>query len=167
MECHDVRCILTYGGDFHACIVNYCVLAYMATLCVAFFVFSHRGAAAATRCYHAGGWLLLSLLLVAYQIGLCLVVGCAGISIVWNALAGFVLGGATRLGCAKARHFELLLAPIAAVDAYYAMTAPPITTVAHLCAIALGLLCNGLRRCLEPPRPQPASHEPLIATEQR
>lgn len=84
---------------------------------------------------------------IAFQIVLCLCLFCSGISIVWCAVAGWMLMGMQRerrhefRSSSKVQLFLFLLLPLT-VDAagilYYAITADAITTVAHGCALAMG-----------------------------
>lgn len=72
------------------------------------------------------------------QFALCLGLGCSGISIVWCACLGSSLVRPTG-------SFSIALTAALAVDAgaiaYYAITADIITTVAHTCALGMGMLC--------------------------
>lgn len=108
---------------------------------------------------------------IVFQVGLCLMVHCSGISIVWCAIAGWMLVGTGQLvlcwdrqqqqqqqqrrrhpfGTSHLALVALSLLCDAAGVLYYAATAPAITTVAHLCAIAMGmilyLLCSSTAGC--------------------
>ena len=81
---------------------------------------------------------------LAFQIGLCLVLHCSGISIVWCAGAGWMLYGSRQDHSApfSRRHskwqFWLPLAMDGAGIMFYAITAELITTIAHACALVLG-----------------------------
>ena len=76
---------------------------------------------------------LITVGLLVFQIALCMVVGCSGISVVWSAQAGYVMvnGGRGRMQAASC------LVSLA-LGLYYLITAALITSVAHLCAAALG-----------------------------
>jgi hypothetical protein len=104
----------------------------------------------------------------AFQILLCTAMGCAGVSIVWSALLGYAWMGSViflhkthlrpklvcslvswqpeRLGSAGRWRIgvpvwsPILIASVADVIAIaaYAITDPPITSVAHLAAVVLG-----------------------------
>lgn len=102
----------------------------------------------------------------AFQILLCTAVGCAGVSIVWSALLGYIWMGIVlflhktqlrpKLVCSLVQWersgssgrwsigapvwFPFLLASMADVIAIaaYAITDPPITSAAHLAAVVLG-----------------------------
>lgn len=85
--------------------------------------------------------------LFVFQVGLCLAVGCVGISIIWSANVGIILIIAkyerllqerifTPKGCVQ--YCSLL--PFTSTWMYYALTEPFLTTLAHICALLLGLL---------------------------
>ena len=115
---------------------------------------------------------------IAFQIVLCLIVECVGISIIWCAIFGWILvevacghgiGGAASNDTEPDRQAEtsntsptcvgygnlssrcsciavvasvastILCVDLAAI-VYYAVTAPAITTVAHICAILMGVI---------------------------
>ena len=111
---------------------------------------------------------------IAFQIVLCLIVECVGISIIWCAIFGWILvevacgrgiGGAASSDTESIRQVETsntsptcvgygnlssrcsciaVVSTILCVDLaailYYAITAPAITTVAHICAILMGVI---------------------------
>ena len=74
-----VWCILTYDGSSTDIIINYTMLAI--NLLITAFVNRHQGVL---------WWVnvLLTAFLFAFQIVLCLVIGCMGISVVWSAQFG-------------------------------------------------------------------------------
>eukprot|EP00930_Biecheleria_cincta_P089349 TRINITY_DN78637_c0_g1_i1.p1 TRINITY_DN78637_c0_g1~~TRINITY_DN78637_c0_g1_i1.p1 ORF type:complete len:108 (+),score=3.57 TRINITY_DN78637_c0_g1_i1:28-324(+) len=80
-------------------------------------------------------------------------VHCSGISVVWCAMLGYCLGAVYChfKGMADRRSTGLTLC-ITIVDAgaivYYAMTLDQLTTIAHFCAIALGLCTAGVHGLL-------------------
>ena len=110
---------------------------------------------------------------IAFQIVLCLIVECVGISIIWCAILGWILaevtcgiGGAASSDTEPVRQAEtsntasptcigfgnlssrcsciavasaILCVDLAAI-LYYAFTAPAITTVAHICAVLMGVI---------------------------
>jgi hypothetical protein len=104
----------------------------------------------------------------AYQINLCLLVGCSGISIIWSACAGWIFSEGRRRACILGdsessvteasssssasspwnRHIPLLVCEqvILAADGlaiiYYGCVTEAITTIAHLCAILMGYLLS-------------------------
>ena len=111
---------------------------------------------------------------IAFQIVLCLIVECVGISIIWCAIFAWILvevacgrgiGGAASSDTESIRQVETsntsptcvgygnlssrcsciaVVSTILCVDLaailYYAITAPAITTVAHICAILMGVI---------------------------
>lgn len=164
-------CILTYGGDASSSLANYSLLllstAAAALLLAATAPFSPRGT------LRSLAWQACALLCVcAFQLGLCVVLGCAGVSIVWNAIDGFLIrrllapypGETTdallspplsspslpspprRRGGAVGAVGFALIAGLAA-DLYYAFALPPITTLAHVCALLLGLAIGMAYEC--------------------
>ena len=83
-------------------------------------------------------FLILSLLLC--QFALCVIVGCAGVSIVWGGLGAIIaldVASAPRRDAANAAR-AAVVAGLFGVVVYYAVVAPIITTVAHVCAVVLG-----------------------------
>lgn len=138
--------------------INYLVLAITA----AYFVESMmslrraggtRGRVAAFDCSaFAALW--------AFQIGLCVGVGCEGISIIWAALFGasfpdyWAFRGDTRRGAVARVLYATQCAASAGALVYYAVTEPlDPTTTAHACAVALGLAIGFIKnRCLSPSR---------------
>jgi len=86
---------------------------------------------------------------VIFQIGLCLMVHCVGISIIWCAMGGWIISERKRLKATEAsnlsswRNANLIIERfIVVLDVgvilYYAFTSKFITTVAHVCAMVLG-----------------------------
>lgn len=132
-----VWCILTYDGSTTDIIINYTMLAI--NLLITAFVNRHQGVL---------WWVnvLLTAFLFAFQIVLCLVIGCMGISVVWSAQFGYygVLAAFGKRPITEQK--ELLCAVLFGVVAtlltwlYYLVTAEAITTVAHLCAALMGAL---------------------------
>ena len=132
-----VWCILTYDGSSTDIIINYTMLAI--NLLITAFVNRHQGVL---------WWInvLLTAFLFAFQIVLCLVIGCMGISVVWSAQFGYygVLAVFGKHPITEQK--ELLCAVLFGVVAtlltwlYYLVTAEAMTTVAHLCAALMGAL---------------------------
>lgn len=96
-------------------------------------------------------WVPLLIFLFTFQIILCVIVGCFGVSIVWSALCGFsvyiyyrifhlmdVANRRTRLRLIRLSLSSSVLLSTA-LWIYYAATSDVITTVAHLCALFLGV----------------------------
>jgi hypothetical protein len=124
----DLLCVLTYGnrpGDPRFDIaINYTLLFATAAL----FIFGgppkRRGA--------------MILFFAAFQLGLCYVIGCAGVSIIWCACAG---GGALdEHRGPRLVAFRFVAAAVVAALLYYALVAEAITDIAHVCALTMGFL---------------------------
>jgi hypothetical protein len=86
---------------------------------------------------------------IAFQIILCLFVGCVGISIIWCAMLGWMVLEFTTAQSTSAASSDPEPGRIAAASTmfldlvaiiYYAVNAPTITTVAHLLAILMGMI---------------------------
>ena len=72
------------------------------------------------------------------QLGLCYVIGCAGVSIIWCACAG---GGALdEHRGPRLVAFRFVAAAVVAALLYYALVAEAITDIAHVCALTMGFL---------------------------
>ncbi|CAK9097470.1 Hypothetical protein SCF082_LOCUS45721 [Durusdinium trenchii] len=96
-----------------------------------------------------------------YQVVLCLFLGCSGVSIVWCAVMGWYIqksrcqlasaSSQTQLSpesqavVSKAEIILLLLNASALI--YYAITSEMITSVAHGCALLLGMGLSQLESC--------------------
>ena len=91
--------------------------------------------------------------LFVFQVGLCLVVGCVGISIIWSANMGIICiilhyfhNRRERNGSLRFCFNDLLktscvvLAMCFAAWVYYAFVEEPLTTIAHISAYILGCL---------------------------
>jgi hypothetical protein len=160
-----IGCILTYQGSQSDAVLNYTLLAANVVVCsITTASNAHYGTSRGLeRKLVASGALVF---VAAYQINLCLVVGCSGISIIWCAIAGWILGEGRRRACMPGdsgtssalsteaspspwnRHISLLvwervmLATDILAIIYYARVTEAITTVAHLCAILMGFLLS-------------------------
>ena len=74
----------------------------------------------------------------AFQLGLCFVIGCAGVSIIWCACAG---GGALdHHNGRRLVAFRFVAVAVVAALLWYAMVAEAITDIAHVCALTMGFL---------------------------
>jgi hypothetical protein len=156
-------CILTYQGSQKDIILNYALLVANVVVCsITTASNAHYGTSRGLeRKLVASGALVF---VAAYQINLCLLVGCSGISIIWSACAGWIFSEGRRRACMLRdsessateaslsspwnRHVTLLvwervmLAADVLVIIYYACVTEAITTVAHLCAIMMGFLLS-------------------------
>ena len=124
----DLLCVLTYGnrpGDPKLDIaINYTLLFATAAL----FIFGGPPKRRAA---------MLSFF-AAFQLGLCYVIGCAGVSIIWCACAG---GGALDLHRGpRLVAFRVVAVAVVAALLWYALTAEAITDIAHVCALTMGFL---------------------------
>ena len=115
-----------------------------------------------------------------FQIVLCFVVGCVGVSVIWSAQMGILIHHRRHrlaaISPAKSalqeefplwagRLFRLSLVMGFTAWVYYAVIEKPITTLAHFCALAMGLLLDALtqRWALPPPSVQSSVTEPLLS----
>ena len=119
----DLLCVLTYAGSRVDVAINYTLLFATGTL----FIFGgppKRGA--------------MLLFFAAFQLVLCYVIGCTGVSIIWCACAG---GGALDHHSGRRLvAFRVVSAAVVGALIYYAMVAEAITDIAHVCALTMGFL---------------------------
>ena len=173
-----VGCILSYNGSTNDISINY-ILVLLNVLYCAVSIRMHGRLLSTTRTpqpsksvYHALSMASL-IFVVVFQIGLCLVVGCSGVSIIWCAVCGWILNqrrdyekncGSNNINRAdnpsrnsinnieefgesldllRFKHIEIgvILMDVLTI-VYYALTLPTITTVAHICAIILGIILS-------------------------
>lgn len=148
-----VECILTYGGSTRDIAVNYIMLAINLAGCV--MLLPPNTSSSRHALSFAFVWV--------FQIGLCLALaqasddgyGCAGISIVWCAMGGWMVNQQQK----KSREqpilrkrdqrpshplWNLLTASNIVVGVYYWITEAFITTLAHFLAVILGWLLSWL-----------------------
>lgn len=145
-----LSCILTYHGSERDIMINYIVLIVNLICCVVSIRF-HSQQVPEKACKLIR-FALLSLISVAvFQICLCLVIGCAGISIIWCAMAGWMVSehqnlkkrqevNVSMLQWEKTDLFVFVLNT--GVIIFYAFVTEPITTVAHSCALVLGVMLS-------------------------
>ena len=69
----DAWCVVTYGGSRRDALLNYAVLALQLAVNLKFFLASRNSKAAAAVHF------AILLLVIAYQIGLCVLIGCSGV----------------------------------------------------------------------------------------
>ncbi|KAJ1615689.1 hypothetical protein T492DRAFT_1111788 [Pavlovales sp. CCMP2436] len=163
-RCATVGCILSYAGSTHDVTINYTVCALTVVAQARLFWSEHgkRASRLPTGLFQLGAFACVC----AFQIGLCLALGCAGVSIVWNAIAGFSLQQLVRRpaadpalvptavrgdddACARRPRAAPLLVlvmflVVVFVDCYYGIYAKALTSAAHACALALGALLGWL-----------------------
>jgi hypothetical protein len=149
-----IGCILTYGGERNDILINYalfilntvwCYFTLLATTTCADRPPTVRGS---YYCTHSTMSLVF---IVAFQVVLCLIFGCSGISIVWCAQAGWILHQRYHAHFQDYQTREVVIPPITEIIVlvvgvlailYYAVTVEAITTVAHVCALVLGSLLS-------------------------
>eukprot|EP00039_Didymoeca_costata_P021653 m.345088 g.345088 ORF g.345088 m.345088 type:complete len:184 (+) comp25733_c0_seq1:127-678(+) len=168
--CTNITCILTYNGSLDDICINYSVLGATVLIALFFYVAKFTARGAQENKLALQGWvqLLLLILVMAFQVGLCFGVGCSGVSIVWNALGSWLVFTERRMiygisslwspypphikGAAQAL-LTIVVAMVLAVDVYYGIISELLTTIAHVCAIILGLVLGFVyERCCCWPR---------------
>ena len=133
-----LACILTYDNSEVDQVINYTLLF------LGFFPFMLLAWPAldgsASRRYHLCSRLAAFTFFSAFQVALCLLVGCAGVSIIWCACLGATVSDFRRYNSDFTGGARAVMAFDLAGLLYYAATAPALTTIAHVCAIAMGAL---------------------------
>lgn len=141
-------CILTYSGSSVDIVINYLIFAIDLQACSLVVISSSHPKLRLLP--------LLSLIFaILFQIVLCLILACSGISIVWCAMCGWMLleqrkrlhpeqPASTNVRTSFALSLGVVILMNFGVMIYYAIVAPAITTVAHVAAILLGLLLSFL-----------------------
>ena len=154
-------CILTYAGSIQDMAINYATLGLLMVICL----FRARDTfLEIPEASLQSRWLLSTVAaflgVCGFQISLCWWLGCAGISIIWCALAGWLVNerkrherpgdaGQAAVGRRALDVWEdVTLTVVLGVLVYYATVAPVITTVAHVCALTLGTLLSRIIRRL-------------------
>jgi hypothetical protein len=117
------------------------------------------------------------------QIVLCLGEKCTGVSVVWSAVVGSIATVFAAVRCCSVRvpvspppsTAPVVVAVVCgaaslyslALWVFYAATAPPITTVAHAAAVALGVLWSSGRQVLlvRLRRTAPTAAEQLLSSD--
>ncbi|WP_260926598.1 hypothetical protein [Novosphingobium sp. 9] len=116
----------TYDGSVKHCVINYALVAAGVGL---------HTVPEASPVDQRGGWVPLAVVIAVLQVSLWLVMNAAGVSLVWSALYGHAFAGTGGRG----RPLRLALLSAGALGlVYYAVTFPPVTTVAHLLAALMG-----------------------------
>mmetsp|Transcript_380 Transcript_380/g.461 ORF Transcript_380/g.461 Transcript_380/m.461 type:complete len:177 (-) Transcript_380:8-538(-) len=157
----QTECILTYAGSTKDIMINYALIAINILLVIKLFNNNTENIrrerwGIGKRWFAAFGFMFV----VLFQIVLCLIVGCAGVSIIWCAICGWILreenlllgasttsvstlhdttnpGPATQQG-KKIDLVSLVLFVDISVIIYYSIVEEPITTLAHFLAIIMG-----------------------------
>ena len=142
----SVEIILTYNYCLRDVTINYALISLMQ-----FTILVHRMATMSI--------VLSTIYLWSFQVALCRSVGCVGVSVVWSAQMGILLHYRRRQqakripSSATAQYwYRTSMACGIAAWIYYAAIAEPITTVAHLCALAMGIVVDMVLQLCEPPR---------------
>lgn len=143
-------CILSYDGSKPDIIINYLLLLINLIWCVVAFRFHSQQEP--ERASKLRLFAIFSLVgVVAFQIGICWILGCMGISLIWCATAGWMASerqrlkereelNVTTLRWSQVELFVIVLDTGAIV--YYAFVSEAITTVAHICALILGAMLS-------------------------
>jgi hypothetical protein len=153
--------ILTYDYCDKHFLINYSlILLLQATVLV------HKIPAKIVACSTIYLW--------AFQIILCLIVGCVGVSVVWSAQLGILIhhrwhrfrGKSTLheevpLWSGILFYFSLVVGFTAWI--YYAVTWEPITSLAHFCAVIMGFLLDALAQRWVPPSVRSTATEPPLS----
>ncbi len=130
---------LSYSGNCIFVLINYFLLS--CTLFVYLFTKLKR---VNTQ------WWIPTLLATILQVLFWFLLKVQGISIIWNAISGMLLLDYLRsrkgLDTKEKITIYLVLLFVLAGDLYFAIIAPLITTIAHICAILLGILLRLLFR---------------------
>lgn len=146
-----IGCILTYGGERNDILINYALFVLNTVWCYYALVATTCADRPTTRRSYYYTLSAMSLVfVVVFQVVLCLIVGCSGISVVWCAQAGWIVHQRYHHHCCQTREAVVIIPSmeiiVLVVDVlailYYAVTMEAITTVAHVCALALGSLLS-------------------------
>lgn len=139
-------CILSYGGSTRDIAINYAVLGIDVLMsCLVFLVWRDQRE---KRLPALGSFLFV----VLFQLTICWVIACSGISVIWCAICGWMLHEQRQLTSVESQQgfrkfaastLHVLIIPLnIGIIVYYAIVAPMITTVAHFCAMVLGVLLS-------------------------
>ena len=146
-----VHCILSYNDHAFDAYLNYFAISLTSiSLLLALLLFNPNKYSLFVRQFF---WIILLIGLFLFQIILCVVVECAGVSIIWRALCGFIpftfysIQSFDSSVYEKQKNLHIIsitmyisLVYCIVLLIYYAIVAYAITTVAHFCALLLGLL---------------------------
>mmetsp|Transcript_8987 Transcript_8987/g.13274 ORF Transcript_8987/g.13274 Transcript_8987/m.13274 type:complete len:199 (+) Transcript_8987:203-799(+) len=154
MECADgsgalsqrMCCILFYAGSTDDIAINYTLLAI--SICAAYCLleqFSSNFSSSVSSGYRSDAFVAF-LGVIVFQIGLCLLLGCSGVSIIWACILGWMLNETGEFSfvhnanATASKPAIVVLAMILNGSAivYYAIYFPIVTTVAHILAVLLG-----------------------------
>lgn len=93
-------------------------------------------------------WWVVAIVVVVLQVVLWFALDVVGFSLVWSGLAGAAIVEFIAARRAKRRWSALAVGVVASLAAilYYAVALPPITTIAHLLALLVGVGLTALAR---------------------
>ena len=165
-----IACVLIYPSTFDI-VLNYFLLILNLAYCAFQITPSAPQTTPQARKFYAAGSFIF---VVFFQITLCLILGCNGISIIWCAMMGWSTSTAhqtvrerkeanpseTTLGINPLGKATTLLDFLAIL--YYAITAEAITTIAHVCAVILGVFLEKLARFGSSMNGTSSEQEPMI-----
>ena len=142
----QTECILTYAGYWPDVCINYTLICVDVAFCAWWLSVSHQKTL---------GPLISFIATTVYQLVLCLLLGCSGVSIIWCAVVGWYIhksrcqaGSQVPQNQAMIFKAEILLLLLnSATVLFYAITAPIITSVAHCLALLLGMGLSKLENC--------------------
>ena len=142
---HEVIAILTYDGSFENVLINYTMLVVTLYTLLLLQPISQLPR-------YSMFLLASSVFLITYQIGLCLLVQCVGISIVWSAYSGMIYSilhdhakrSEEPLDENILFQVRLQFLGVLSVWMYYLFVEEIITTVAHILAFFLGIIITYL-----------------------
>ena len=174
---HRIGCILTYNGNATDTTINYALLVLNLFACASPFFSSRHPVKALASLFFT----------MCFQVSLCLVVFCSGVSIVWCAMAGWLI--CEQCNCRQHRGIDSTTPPRSSaatstsnapntstsvknmgriwelsvlvsdfiVIIYYLFTSELITTVAHGCALVLGAILWRMSSSIPPLIPAAAT----------
>jgi hypothetical protein len=168
-----ISCILSYGGSVQDSILNYLTILLNLAYCVKIVLTSHHRHHDKEKYGQHRSYALGSLIfVVVFQVILCLLVGCSGVSIIWCAMGGWSMSerrrvvelttdtntedgarddSTLRLADRLIYFGKVVILFDTTVIIYYMVVSPAITTVAHLCALVLGAVLSEMSlRIVEP-----------------
>ncbi|MEL7530318.1 MAG: hypothetical protein AAFN10_03380 [Bacteroidota bacterium] len=132
----------TYRGHMLDIAINYVVLA----LCLLPYFF----AKGKDKVILGNLWVWIGLLMAALQIWIWFEMNESGISLIWSALAGLNILLLVKIKRSPEAENPLIkqllwasLIAVLAANLYYAITLPPITTIAHIIALLVGMAIYG------------------------
>jgi len=132
---NQLQCILSYDDNAADVRINYTLLFInLAVACLPFLQSHRQNRQRDVLCA------LCSLSFVtAFQIVLCILVDCTGVSIIWCAIGGWILmewqKKTANSFISWNQKYALCIDAVAII--YYAMVEPPITTLAHFLAVVI------------------------------